>query len=269
LIWLCGCAFLGVGIWFHLSYQGYATLYPDHPGLSADVIFITIGALSLIISFFGCCGSWFENRCCLFIYFSLIILLFLSQFIVGALVFVFRGGIGRTLAMELKDGIVKHYNHTDRGGMIAPSVSAIWDKVQTDLHCCGVNSYEDWYNIESWPNQRWVPKSCCRPRYNLTSDLLEGSGSDDDFYDCRKKGDPKYWWHNGCAESLRLWFIQRLHVVGIVGIVIAFLQLFGLIISMLLYCTVKHRRSSETYKSYSPTVDSTIQRQSHAAYLDD
>lgn len=68
----------------------------------------------------------------------------------------FRGGIGRTLAMELKDGIVKHYNITDRGGMISPSVSAIWDKVQMDLHCCGVNSYEDWYNIENWPNQRWV-----------------------------------------------------------------------------------------------------------------
>lgn len=117
-------------------------------------------------------------------YFSLIILLFLSQFIVGALAFVFRGGIGRTLAMELKDGIVKHYNVTDRGGMIAPSVSSIWDKVQVDLHCCGVNSYEDWYHIDSWPNQKWVPKSCCRPRHNLTTDLIEGSGGEEE--DCRK-----------------------------------------------------------------------------------
>ena len=133
----------------------------------------SLNETSLIFSFFQ--------------YFSLIILLFLSQFIVGALAFVFRGGISRTLAMELKDGIVKHYNVTDRGGMITPSVSALWDKVQVDLNCCGVNSYEDWYNIENWPNQRWVPKSCCRPRYNLTADLLEGSGSDDDgSFDCRK-----------------------------------------------------------------------------------
>lgn len=71
--------------------------------------------------------------------------------------------------MDLKDGIVSrlfeiclkfvmlivsskisHYNTTDRGGMIAPSVSAIWDKVQVELQCCGVNSYEDWYEIDDW-----------------------------------------------------------------------------------------------------------------------
>lgn len=49
-------------------------------------------------------------------YFSLIILLFLSEFIVGALVFVFRSGISRAITMDIKDGIVKHYNGTDRGG---------------------------------------------------------------------------------------------------------------------------------------------------------
>jgi hypothetical protein len=37
-------------------------------------------------------------------YFGLVILLFLSEFIVGALAFVFRGGIGRTLANELRYG---------------------------------------------------------------------------------------------------------------------------------------------------------------------
>lgn len=46
------------------------------------------------------------------------------------------------------------------------------------------------------------------------------------------------------------------------------LQLFGLIISMLLFCTIKHKRKSDTYKSYSPTIDSSgHQRQS--SYLDD
>ena len=64
---ICGALCLGVGLWLNLSYQGYATLYPHHPGLSAESIFIVIGALSLLISFFGCCGSFFESRCCLII----------------------------------------------------------------------------------------------------------------------------------------------------------------------------------------------------------
>jgi hypothetical protein len=31
------------------------------------MIFITLGSIGVLISFFGCCGSWFENRCCLII----------------------------------------------------------------------------------------------------------------------------------------------------------------------------------------------------------
>lgn len=212
-----------MGLWLHLSYQGYATLYPNHLGLSADAIFIFIGGLSIVIALFGCCGSFFESRCCLIIvscwlevnwwqtfvkqnisldvislkwvfflsfqYFSLIIVLFLSEFIVGALVFIFRTGISRAVTMDIKDGIIKHYNSTDRGGMISPSVSSIWDRVQMQLQCCGVNSYEDWYYIENWPREKWVPKSCCRTRHSMSlgtyTDLYEGSGGYEDD-DCRK-----------------------------------------------------------------------------------
>jgi tetraspanin-9 len=109
----------------------------------------------------------------------------LSEFIVGALVFVFRSGISRALTMDIKDGIVKHYNSTDRGGMISPSVSTIWDKVQVELQCCGVNSYEDWYFIENWPRDKWVPKSCCRTRHTMAPELYEGSGYEVED-DCRK-----------------------------------------------------------------------------------
>lgn len=202
---LCGGLFLAMGLWLHLSNQGYATLYPNHLGLSAESLFILIGGMSIVISFFGCCGSFFESRCCLIIvsheiirvnknkfhnnfasqYFALIIVLFLSEFIVGALVFVFRSGISRALTMDIKDGIVKHYNSTDRGGMISPSVSVIWDKVQMELQCCGVNSYEDWYFIENWPTSKWVPKSCCRPRHSISPEIYEGSGYDQIDEDCR------------------------------------------------------------------------------------
>uniref|UniRef100_U5EZT2 Tetraspanin n=1 Tax=Corethrella appendiculata TaxID=1370023 RepID=U5EZT2_9DIPT len=264
LIWICGCGFLGIGLWLRLAYQGYASLLPEHAVLSADSLFLAIGVVSFVIAFFGCCGSWFQSRCLLIIYFTLVVLLFLSEFLLGSLIFVFRGGIGRMLALELKEGIQKHYNVTDRGGMIAPSVSAIWDKLQVELQCCGVTSYEDWHDINSWPGERWVPKSCCRPRYPS----FEGSGDDLDL-DCRKKGDPSLYWDKGCAQVLQLWLIQQLHVVGIIGLVIAFFQLFGLISSMLLFCTVKHKRSSKTYKSYSPTVDTTLQRNGTSTYLDD
>lgn len=88
--------------------------------------------------------------------------------------------------MDIKDGIVKHYNSTDRGGMLlSPSVSTIWDRLQMEVQCCGVNSYEDWYHIDQWPREKWVPKSCCRTRHTMSPELFEGSGYDVDD-DCRK-----------------------------------------------------------------------------------
>lgn len=66
-------------------------------------------------------------------------LLFLSEFIIGALAFVFRGGLGRILVAELRDGLEHHYNATDRGGLATPSVATIWDALQTNVSvriCC-------------------------------------------------------------------------------------------------------------------------------------
>jgi len=125
-----------------------------------------------------------------------------------------------------------------------------------------VHSYEDWYEIDDWKNKNWVPKSCCRTRHTMSPEIYEGSGYEIED-DCRKKQRPDLWWNQGCLKALQLLLIRKLHVVGIVAIVIAFLQLFGLIISMLLFCTIRSKRKSDTYKSYSPTSD---QRPS---YLDD
>ncbi|KAI8033984.1 tetraspanin-9 [Drosophila gunungcola] len=255
ILWLCSCAFLGAGLWLRLSYEGYATLLPQHAGLSADTIFMGIGGTGFVVSFFGCCGAWVQSRCLLVLYFMLIVMLFMSEFLVGSIAFLFRGGLGRTLANELRFGIERHYNTSDRGSLVAPSVASIWDSVQQSFECCGVSSYEDWYDIQSWPGKRWVPESCCRTLYDQRQVLTEGSGDGMMRADCGRSENPSLWWDKGCAHSLQSWFTGQLNVVGAVGLGIAFVQLFGLITSMLLFCTVKHKRASDTYKSYSPSID--------------
>ena len=29
------------------------------------------------------------------------------------------------------------------------------------LSCCGIHNASDWYHITAWPEQKWVPQSCC------------------------------------------------------------------------------------------------------------
>lgn len=89
------------------------------------------------------------------------------------------------VANEMKYGIEKHYNASDRGSIIAPSVAVIYDQLQTELQCCGIHTYEDWYDISSWPGERWVPKSCCKSKVADTG-YQDGSGDDGGLVDCRK-----------------------------------------------------------------------------------
>lgn len=66
-------------------------------------------------------------------YFALIILIFLSEFLIGAMIFLFRAGMTKTVINELRSGIEKHYNATDKGTFGAPSVATIWDSLQNDV----------------------------------------------------------------------------------------------------------------------------------------
>lgn len=46
-------------------------------------------------------------------------------------------------------------------------------------------SHEDWYDIKSWPGERWVPQSCCRPIYNSTYEL-QSAGAKKRNEECAK-----------------------------------------------------------------------------------
>nr|CAD7395982.1 unnamed protein product [Timema poppensis] len=314
-MWLAGCGVLGVGVWLRLAYSGYAALLPQYSIISADSLCIAVGVIVFVIAFFGCCGSWFQSRCMLITYFSLVIFMFLFEFLIATLAFVFRENLGHVLREELKTGIELHYNATHPN-----SLDSIWTHIHEEFHCCGVSGYEDWYDISAWKGQRFVPDSCCDIKFSNTTD-------------CGRSHNPDMWYTKGCAEQVQMWFVERLHIVGIVGLVVAFIQvqsligrvvvalqysislpmcklessawhfhipppdgkpgsvdlaeggqtvepffemllpnscllvrltrqrrsqgiwtkLFGLISSMLLFCTVRHKRSSHTYKSYDPT----------------
>ncbi|KAJ8959281.1 hypothetical protein NQ317_019584, partial [Molorchus minor] len=54
--------------------------------------------------------------------------------------------------------------------------------------CCGVENYEDWYMIDAWSDEKWVPDSCCLPAsYDIGCGKLRDSRAlwtnffDDDF----------------------------------------------------------------------------------------
>ena len=68
--------------------------------------------------------------------------------------------------------------------------------------------------IKAWDEEKWVPDTCCYPAARFSSDGVH----------CGRSNDPEQWFPNGCMGQLELYFLRRLHVVGIIGLVVAFLQ---------------------------------------------
>ncbi|KAK8750319.1 hypothetical protein OTU49_014777, partial [Cherax quadricarinatus] len=231
-MWVVGCSMLGAGIWLRLAYGGYASLLHQYSAVSADSLCLAAGVITFVLAFCGCCGSWFQSGCMLVTYFSLVVVVFTLQLVAGTLAFVFRGEVSATLVGELQAGIRRSFNDTAED-----AVALTWNHLQTQFHCCGVEGPDDWFKITAWPHEEWVPRTCCLTKYMNSPD-------------CGKTGERDHWYNAGCFMQVKMWFIERLHIVGIIGLVFAFVQLFGMIASMLLFCTLGHKRRSHTYKSY-------------------
>ncbi|XP_065288138.1 tetraspanin-4 isoform X1 [Dermacentor albipictus] len=231
LFWILGCGVTGVGVWLHVAYGGYSTLLPTHRVLSADGLCLTAGAITFLVAFLGCCGAWFQSRCMLATYFVLVILIFLLEFAAGTLGFIYRRHIGQSLMEELKVGIEHKYDPDSDNGL-----AELWDQIHTKFECCGVHSYRDWHRISAWPNEEWVPQSCC------LEEFVNGTA-------CATSKNPRLIHEGGCYRKLHLWIMKRLYIVGIVCMSFAFVQLFGLISAMLLLCTSAEKKKKKKYNS--------------------
>ncbi|GAB6033175.1 hypothetical protein CHUAL_012781 [Chamberlinius hualienensis] len=231
LAWLAGCGILGVGIWLHVAYGGYATVLPSYAALSADSLCIIAGVVTFAIAFFGCCGSWFQSRILLLLYFAIVGLVFALEVTVGSLAFVYRENLTDELRRELTRGIQVNYGHADEQGF-----TAAWDHIQTELECCGVSGPKDWYYISAWEKMERLPDSCCK-------DIAETNRTGCGFNITSASNYDK-----GCFDKVHVWVIERLHLIGIVVLVFAFIQLFGLVASMLIYCTIRQRKRRKSYE---------------------
>lgn len=67
----------------------------------------------------------------------------------------------------------------------------------------------DWHMIDAWPDKRWVPDTCCFPAEFST--------------ECGRKGSEVIY-KTGCYEIIYKWFKERLLVIGLVGLTVAFVQ---------------------------------------------
>lgn len=115
------------------------------PPVLVAIACIIIGVVSL----FGCCGVIRESRSCLIVFSGLLIIIVLSEIVLGVYVFATKGDIADALQKKMSS-TMKDYNHTK-------TVTDSWDMLQHDCRCCGVNNAIDWVPVLG----NNLPPSCC------------------------------------------------------------------------------------------------------------
>ncbi|XP_046673571.1 LOW QUALITY PROTEIN: CD151 antigen-like [Homalodisca vitripennis] len=218
---LSGCGVLAVGLWSVLYKHQYVSLLTTVTYALTAYVLVIAGALVLFVVILGCCGVWRENRCLLLVYTFLLLLIFLLEVMAGLLAYVYQAQVGDELAVTLNATFLETYR-------IKNEQTAAIDKMQQELTCCGVKSFEDWqYSV--WKQQSGespirVPDTCC---------LTPSPG-------CGRSISPSNIYYAGCKDGFTYALVEQLNIIGAVGLGICVIQVFGMILSCCLYLKLRY-----------------------------
>ncbi|XP_067383126.1 CD63 antigen [Channa argus] len=209
IFWLCGLALVVVGILVQVTLKK-TLIIKDASTSGAPIVLIVVGVVIFFIAFFGCCGAWKENYCMITtfaIFLSVIIIVEIAAAIAG---YIFRKKVNVVLQDSLKEMIASYQNSTE--------IKETMDYLQKEWHCCGLNSSTDWKDFK--PDMNSVPDSCC---VNVTKDCGIGA----------MKNTAKVH-QEGCEVALEAFLKKNIQWVIVAALVIAFLQIMGIVFACLL-----------------------------------
>lgn len=248
IVLIIGGAVLGLGIFTLVTDYGareMTSIVGSDLYKAGVYLLIAGGSVTILVSFFGCCGAAMESRCLLGLYFGVMLVLTIFFIAICIIGFVFRDNITGHLQREAETTLINKYgSDTD--------VTERWDKIQTELKCCGMSGGEK--SITSWAiyklNTTWfinqnsvlgkqyVPFSCCDPKSNLE----ECVGRQDNVNKPPKEGPPitstmrenKALYTKGCYDELDDLLERNALIIGGIALAALFIMVMGVVFSICL-----------------------------------
>jgi len=138
-------------------------LFPTWDG--SELTWATLATLILgaALSLLGLCGlaaSCSTAPGAAFTYGFLLFFFVLAQIAAVCAFFFFRFEVEKVLVSSLKQSI-STYPATEEESVYERIVRELWDEAQSQLECCGVETFADWRET-SFGEESGVPQSCCQ-----------------------------------------------------------------------------------------------------------
>lgn len=247
VFWLVGGALLGIGLWARFD-KGWESV----ESLSTDpaIVLIVIGCVTFLVGFCGCLGALRENICLLKIFLWSLVIIFVLEVVGAILAFVFRDEVEGFVEDQVKKSITRYRDDADLQNFL--------DFIQQEFECCGGQGPMDWVNAEFAnkyfnctprprpPEACGVPYSCCK-----SADDRINSQCGYGLYEYNEKTDTvspvqslQFIWTRGCFEAVKSWGEMHLLIVGIIVLVVALVQIFGIGCSGSLISQIKAQAST-------------------------
>lgn len=137
---------LGLGMWGLISKESFAQERIGSIGTDPMLVLVSLGFLLAVLCLTGCVGAIRENSCLLRLFSGILLILITVQVLIAI------------MAYSMQDQIEVYM----RSGMLAAmagyqddlDLRFITDEIQTNLQCCGADTYRD------WETNMWVTLHC-------------------------------------------------------------------------------------------------------------
>ncbi|KAM6158294.1 CD82 antigen [Rhynchocyon petersi] len=208
LFFILGAVMLGFGVWILVDKSSFiSVLQTSSTSLKvAAYIFISVGAVTMLMGFLGCIGAVNEVRCLL--------------------------GLVKEEMGDIVLKLIKDYGNSSEN-----SLQETWDYVQEQVECCGWVSFLNWTENEALMNRSITTYPCSCHNKSQERESLEQKGFCTLSRNSNQSSNNAEEWpvyRKGCMEQVQMWLQENLGIIlGVCGAV-AVTELLGMILSICL-----------------------------------
>jgi len=156
VFWVTGLALLVVGVVAKFWFGYMIKLSTEIDYNLAPYITIGVGVFIVLVGFAGCWGALKEHTWALKMYMGILGVLFIAEIVGVATGYFMQSKMKTGLQQGIGNAVRDYYHDEDSRDAM--------DQVQSNLKCCGLITYKDYFNktVNATQVKESVPKTCCK-----------------------------------------------------------------------------------------------------------